>query len=113
MSPSSVPQALRDLADKFEAIGFDESEASCGIELNVHNVSTREGLAQLVSMMNNPAFVSECSAIVGYDWRDNPVRLSAFFTPGLLGGERREVFVDSQSGLDALMAEVQQPEAVA
>ncbi len=105
MKASEVPAALREFAERFEALGLDDDSVNFGLGFDAHHVNGREALAKLVSLIVNPHLEASVPAIVGYDWKQNPVRIALFYEPGLLGGERKEVVVDSKAGLEALIAE--------
>lgn len=103
MKPSELSTALREMADRFDAIDLgDEADLSVSGSINVFHIETREHLKALLPLTSNPKLNNEVPCIGDYA---SDLNITLFHEAGLLGGERKEIFVDSQAGLDALMAE--------
>lgn len=103
---AEVPALLRELADRVEAIGLvDHSELSADFSLSVHHIMDRSDLAKVASLMQRPTLDSSVPCVGGYFADGCRGRITAFYEGGILGGERVEVFIDSQAGLDALCSE--------
>ncbi len=106
MKLSQVATALRELAERFEQIDIDdEGELYANLRLNFHHVDTRKQLLKLMPLVNGPTLSEKVPCISNSTTRENPAEITLYIKPGILGGERREVFVDTQAGLDAIVAE--------
>lgn len=117
MNPTKAIDLLHKLAAQIEAAGFDD-ESDIDIAINCHSISCRDELRKWAALMGPGAELdADNHAIAVYPWKTPFAcgsRVVAFFEPGLLGGEYREVVVDTAEGLAALHREVErrQPEVV-
>lgn len=117
MKASNVPAFLRELADRFEAAGFDP-DASVKVDLGCDTVTSRPELAKWVEFCGTPLEVKTAEStswLSRYAWSSSSdtFGVSVHFTPGLLGGKVIEVNRDDDAGLAKLMAEAKATESEA
>lgn len=89
MTKPETIAALRALADKLEASDIDPPE----VRLSWHHVYTREKLAAIVGLMNEP----RCDRKSGTHWVNGFIcgfRSTAFYLTGLLGKTRKKTVVE-------------------
>jgi hypothetical protein len=108
MNANKLSTKLRELADQIDAIGAVGDEVDAAVRVGFYRVNTREDLVRLIPLVVRPRLLDSIPAIVG---TSGGCDVSLHYTAGLLGGERREVFTDTQAGLDALVAESKQEAA--
>lgn len=116
IKPSELANELRKLADRVDAAELQEQH-KVYVSLTVHGVDTREALSQWAAFMGEPKLMQlngDSNAIRVYGWhKGNPIDITVFYKAGLLGGAVRQVADDNETGLAALMAEMQPMEAIA
>jgi hypothetical protein len=104
MKASEVVTALRELADRFEALGFDDdSKITADVRLSLFHIEDREDLVKLLPLVDRPRLNTEVPCIGPGPCCDG-YEVTLFNEPGMVGGEAKVVYTDSQAGLDALMA---------
>jgi hypothetical protein len=107
MNLSDLPSVLRDLADRFEQAGLEDTSVRVEISASTQ-CQSREDLARWLPLVGDSAQLHRTDGVANA-WIASPimsdVRITRHFKPGLLGGREVVTLVDDTAGLVKLREE--------